>query len=77
MLLKNINKIWRDFYKASTTIKLIQMNDFIFITNGTKDYLMLDLRGVIWWVFDSPVPIMKMIIDQAGLSIISNGLIYF
>lgn len=74
---KNINKIWRDFYKASTTIKLIQMNDFIFITNGTKDYLMLDLRGVIWWVFDSPVPIMKMIIDQAGLSIISNGLYIF
>ena len=31
---ENITRIWKDFYKAGP-IKLLQMGDYIYLTNGT------------------------------------------
>lgn len=69
----NINAIWKDFYKVGP-IKIVQMNDYIYLSNGSTTYLMLDLRGMSWWVLTSPVPVMKITTDQINFNIISNAL---
>lgn len=74
---KDITDIWATFYKASNNIKIVQMRDYVFLTNGTVNYIMLDLRGMTWWYFESPVPVIKMVTDQFNLKIISNGLYKF
>lgn len=71
---KDIIQLWTDFYFESGPIEMIQMRDYVFITNNTKRYLILDLRGLSWWVMESPVEILKMTTDQVNISIISNGL---
>ena len=74
---KDITDIWINFYKKSTSISLLQMKDYIFVTNKTNEYLMLDLRNMTWWQFESPIPIVKLSTDQFSLKIISNGLYKF
>lgn len=73
----NIIDIWQKFYRASAAIKIVQMRDYVFLTNGSAEYLMLDLRSMTWWQFESPVPIQKMITNQFDLKLISNGLFRF
>lgn len=73
----NIIDIWQKFYRASAAIKIVQMRDYVFLTNGSIEYLMLDLRSMTWWQFESPVPIQKMITDQFDLKLVSNGLFRF
>ncbi len=72
----NIVSLWPEFYKINA-IKIIQMNDYIFLTNSTKDYLMLDLRTMSWWKFSSPVNVSKLLTDQTNLYIVNNGLYKF
>lgn len=74
---KDITKLWTDFYTASDAIKLVQMNDYIFLSNETNQYLMLDLRGLTWWKFEIPIPVLKIVTDQFDLKIIGNGLYEF
>jgi hypothetical protein len=74
----NIIDLWREFYNAGR-IQSLQMGNHVYVFNGTKQYLVLDLRGLTWWEFESPVPVNKMATDtnQIELFIISNGLYQF
>jgi len=69
----NITSIWTEFYKNGA-IKMIQMKDYIYLSNGTNTYLMLDLRGMTWWVLTSPLPVHKIVTNQIDFNIVSNGL---
>lgn len=73
----NIIKLWTEFYLASSPIEMVQMRDYVFITNNTTRYLILDLRTMSWWSMTSPVPIMKITTDQININIVSNGLYTF
>ena len=55
-------------------IKLVQLRDYVYLSNGSTRYLMLDLRGMSWWVFESVVPVTKIFTNQIDFNIISNGL---
>lgn len=72
-LSNNIRAIWNEFYEAGV-IKVVQMKDYVYLSNGTTTYLMLDLRGLTWWLLTSPFPITKIVTDQIDFNIISNGL---
>jgi hypothetical protein len=69
----NIRAIWNDFYLAGC-IKMVQMKDYVYLSNGTTTYLMLDLRNLSWWSLVSPFVITKIVTDQLKFNIISNGL---
>jgi len=69
----NIRAIWNEFYLAGT-IKMVQMKDYVYLSNGTTSYLMLDLRTMSWWKLTSPFAIFKIITNQLDFNIISNGL---
>lgn len=69
----NIRTMWNEFYAAGA-IKIIQMKDYIYFSNGTTTYLMLDLRGLTWWLLTSPFAITRITTDQLNFNIISNGL---
>lgn len=70
---KDIPSIWTKFYEVGP-IKLVQMKDYVYLSNGSSTYLMVDLRGTTWWSFTSPVPIMKIVTDQVKLNFINNAL---
>lgn len=69
----NIRAIWNEFYKAGS-IKIVQMKDYIYLSNGTTTYLMIDLRGLTCWVLTSPFPVYKIVTDQIKFNIVSNAL---
>jgi len=50
------------------------MRDYIYLYNGTLNYLMIDLRGMTWWTFTSPYVVRKIVTDQFDFRIVSNGL---
>jgi len=70
---KDIIAIWEKFYKGGL-IKIVQMKDYIYLSNGTTTYLMLDLRGMTWWLLTSPFSVSKIVTNQFDFNIISNGL---
>ena len=72
-LSNNITALWTSFYKAGS-IKMVQMRDYIYLYNGTNDYLMLDTRGLTWWTFTSPYVVRKIVTDNFDFKIVSNGL---
>jgi len=53
---------------------MVQMRDYIYLYNGTNDYLMLDTRGLTWWTFTSPYVVRKIVTDNFDFKIVSNGL---
>jgi len=69
----NIRAIWNEFYVAGP-IKIVQMKDYVYLSNGTTTYLMLDLRSMTWWLLTSPFAISKITTNQFDFNIISNGL---
>lgn len=77
----NIVDIWKDFYtqseKLGTTIFMLQKRNYLYISNGTNFFLMLDFRTNSWWTFEIPVNIRKFITDQVDLRVISNTLYLF
>ena len=72
-----IEDLWKVFYLSSTAIKIIQKGSYLFIINGMKEYLMLDLRKMSWWRFEVPVNVKNMITNQIDLFIISDTLYKF
>lgn len=64
---------WDSFY-AKGNIKILQMKDYIFISNQTNEYLMLDTRNLSWWLFKIPVNVTRFLTDQKSLQIVSNKL---
>jgi len=67
--------IWQKFYEESETIRIVQMRNYVFFTNGTRNYIMLDLRNnTSWWAFELPreLPVTKFITDQTDLWLISD-----
>lgn len=72
-LSNNILAIWTEFYKAGP-IKMTQMRDYLYLSNGTKSYLMIDMRTLSWWTFTSPFNITKIVTDQFDFKIVSIGL---
>ena len=70
----NIYELWIDFYKKSSSIKIIQMRNYIYLSNGTNEYLMFDVRTASWWKFRIPFAITKMLTNQLQLNIISSKL---
>lgn len=74
---KQITNIWEDFYKLGPAITLLQLDDYIWLTNGTTKYLLLDLRDFSWWELESPFPITKLFTDKFDLFIISSALYKF
>lgn len=70
----DINQLWNEFYSKSSNIKIIQMRNYIYLSNGTNKYLMFDTRTASWWKFEIPFAITKMLTDQLYLNIISSRL---
>jgi hypothetical protein len=70
----NINQLWNEFYSKSSNIKIIQMRNYIYLSNGTDEYLMFDVRTASWWKFKIPFKITKMLTDQLHLNVISSKL---
>lgn len=73
---KNITDIWTKFYNTGK-INIVQVKDYVYLTNGTKEYLMLDLRTMSWWQFEVPINIKKLVSNQSSLEVISNALYIF
>lgn len=70
----DINQLWNEFYSKSSNIKIIQMRNYIYLSNGTNEYLMFDVRTASWWKFKIPFAITKMLTDQLHLNIVSSKL---
>ena len=72
------------FYEASETIKLVQMRDRLFVTNGTGDILIYDFSRAQWWFWQLPkgqfnyeLPVKKLVTDQLSLYVVSHRLYKF
>ena len=72
-----IIELWKKFYSDSIHIKIIQMKNYIYISNGTKEYLMLDMRTQSWWKFTVPVSVNKLTTNQTNLYLLSDKLYLF
>lgn len=70
----DITELWNSFYDKSTNIKIVQMRNYIYMSNGTNEYLMFDTRTASWWKFEIPFIINKLITNQNILNIISTKL---
>lgn len=73
----NILEIWTDFYNKGKRIKITHMRNYLYITNQTDEYLMLDIRTMSWWKFKVPVNISKFTTDQVKLNVIADKLYLF
>lgn len=65
------------FYAESTNIKMIQVRDKLFMSNGTKDILIYDLTARSWWYWQIPQNIKKLLSDQLDLQVITDKLCVF
>lgn len=72
-----IVELWKEFYAKSTNIKIVQMRNYIYISNGTEEYLMLDTRTYTWWKFTVPTKVSKLVTNQTNLYLLSNMLYLF
>lgn len=72
-----IVELWKEFYAKSTNIKIVQMRNYIYISNGTEEYLMIDTRTYTWWKFTVPTKVSKLVTDQIDLYLLSNMLYLF
>lgn len=72
-----IVELWKEFYAKSTNIKIVQMRNYIYISNGTEEYLMLDTRTYTWWKFTVPTKVNKLVTNQTDLYLLSNMLYLF
>ena len=72
-----IIELWKTFYSNSIHIKIIQMKNYIYISNGTNEYLMLDMRTQSWWKFTVPVSVNKLTTNQTNLYLLSDKLYLF
>ena len=72
-----IIELWKTFYSNSIHIKIIQMKNYIYISNGTNEYLMLDMRTQSWWKFTVPVNVNKLTTNQTNLYLLSDKLYLF
>ena len=72
-----IIELWKTFYSNSIHIKIVQMKNYIYITNGTNEYLMLDTRTNSWWKFTVPVNVNKLTTNQTNLYLLSDKLYLF
>jgi hypothetical protein len=84
----NIRDIWYAFYDATSAydsngnyvgpgIKILQMGYWIFLTNGTKDIIVLDLRYSTWWFWQIPLNIKFLMTDQETLRLLADTLYRF
>ena len=53
------------------------MKNYIYISNGTNEYLMLDMRTQSWWKFTVPVNVNKLTTNQTNLYLLSDKLYLF
>jgi uncharacterized protein YegJ (DUF2314 family) len=70
----DISTIWTEFYRSGKSIKILQMKNYVFISNQTNEYLMLDMRTLSWWRFKIPFEINKFLTDQVTLYMICDKL---
>lgn len=80
----NIGDRYDAFYAASDTIKLVQIRDRLFVTNGTGDILIYDFTRGQWWFwqlpnlqFNTTFPIRKILTDQVDTYIVGYRLFKF
>ena len=73
----NIEDKYDKFYAESTNIKIIQVRNKLFMSNGTKDILIYDLIAGSWWYWQIPQNIKKLLSDQLDLQVITNKLCAF
>lgn len=66
-----------DFYAKSSSIKLIQCRERLYMTNGTGDILIYDLNRGQWWYWQVPVNISKMTTNQLDLKIVAEKIYVF
>lgn len=73
----NIEDRYDKFYANSDTIKLLQVRDKLYLTNGTGDILIYNLDQGQWWYWEVPIKISKMITNQIDFKLIANKLYKF
>lgn len=73
----NIEDRYNKFYAESDAIKMVQVRDKLYMSNGTKDILIYDLVKGQWWFWQIPENIKKLLTDQIDLQVITNTLCIF
>lgn len=68
----NVPKLWRQFYQQGL-INISQHKDYLYLANGTTTYLMLDLRNMSWWEFESPVTVARIVCDADQVYLLGSG----
>lgn len=71
---ENISERWTKFYDDGNRIEIIQWRDYLIISNGTKDLLLLYLTGetMSWWHWQIPVKPTKLLTNQVDLKLLSD-----
>lgn len=79
----NIENRYDEFYSESSSIKIIQSRERIYLTNGTNKILIYDLSRSAWWYWELPnlinskFQIKKLTTDQITIYVVGKRLFKF
>lgn len=79
----NIENRYDEFYSESSSIKIIQSRERIYLTNGTNKILIYDLSRSAWWYWELPnlinskFQIKKLTTDQITIYVVGRRLFKF
>lgn len=75
----DIRDLWTEFYDASESIEIMQWRDYLMLTNGTKQILLLYLTtsSMSWWRWELPVKVKSMLTNQVDFKLIADTLCIF